>query len=137
MKARVEKLARTNRLSSFPKVIAFQSVVDTTIEAEGVVDDFLIHLPSEANSLVIYDVNQLVNNKGLLADVGKNLKTSLSEKELPFGVELITNMTTTQNNLRVVQKKARQTSTTWEQIPYSWPLGICSLSHVALPFPPG
>lgn len=136
VKERLEKMARNKRLSSFPKTLAFQSVVDTTVEAEGVMDDFLIHLPVQTNTLVLYDVNQLINDKGLLANDGGHVKARLAGKVLPFAVELVTNMTPNQNDLRVVLRKAQQTSTSWEQIPYAWPLGICSLSHVALPFPP-
>lgn len=133
---RVEEMARTSRLAAFPKVIAFQSIVDGTIQAEGIVDNLLRHLPSEENTLVVYDVNQGFMAAGLLADAGESLKSSLLEKELPFGVEFVTNMTDTQSDLRVVYKKAQQASTTSKQIPFSWPSGIYSLSHVALPFPP-
>lgn len=134
---RISKMAATNALWSFPKVIAFQSIVDATIKADAVVTNFLTALPPGQNTLVVFDVNQQVLAQGLIKDSGGIFKARILEKKaLPFGVELVTNTTPTQNNIRLVFKKAGQAGTTWKPLPFSWPKEIYSLSHVALPFSP-
>jgi alpha-beta hydrolase superfamily lysophospholipase len=135
---RIKKMASANRLASFPRVIAFQSIVDATIQADAVADKFLTYLPSEKNTLVVFDVNQQIMAQGVMKkDAGKRFKASLLEQQtLPFRVELLTNMTQTQNDLRLVLRQAGKTATKWKQLPFSWPAGIYSLAHVALPFSP-
>jgi hypothetical protein len=134
---RITEMDKTNMLGLFPKVVAFQSIVDATIQADAVVDKFLTFLPPEKNTLVVFDVNQQFMAQGLIKDAGKSFKALITEKEvLPFGVELVTNMSQTQNDLRLVLRKAGQAETSWKQLPFSWPQGIYSLAHVSLPFSP-
>lgn len=134
---RISKMAAANALGSFPKVIAFQSIVDGTIKADAVVTNFLAALPPGQNALVVFDVNQAVLAQGLIKNSGEKFKARIFETgPLPFGVELVTNITQTQNNIRLVLKKAGQSDTIWKQLPFSWPKEIYSLSHVALPFSP-
>jgi len=133
----LEKLHEKGMLASFPRVLAFQSVVDATIRAEAVVDKFLSRLPAGRNSLVLYDVNQRFLGEGLLAQSGIALKSSLlSAKDLPFDLTVITNVNKAGNDVLTLEKKALQPSVEEIPIPAAWPRDIYSLSHVALPFPP-
>lgn len=134
---RVEKMSSSNMLESFPRVIAFQSVVDATIQADAVLDKFLTYLPPNKNTLVVFDVNQQFVTQGLIKSSGKNFKTRLLEQEaLPFRVEFITNMVESQNGLGQLIRNSQKIEISKQKLPFSWPKGLYSLSHVALPFSP-
>jgi len=133
----LKKLHDSKTLQSFPRVLVFQSIVDATVHAEAVVDNFLNRLPARGNHLVLYDVNQRALNEGLLAKSGNAFKSRLlGIKDLPFDLTIITNVNRASNDIQALQKKAMQGEVQETAIPYSWPLKIFSLSHVALPFPP-
>jgi alpha-beta hydrolase superfamily lysophospholipase len=137
IQAQLEKLKGTDKLHAFPRVLAFQSIVDATIKAEGVVDNLLNRLPPGGHSLVLYDVNQMAQAENLLAATGEDFKSRLlSDPKLPFELTLVTNVTKKESAVTALHKKAMQASVENRALPFSWPQGIYSLSHVALPFPP-
>lgn len=137
IQSQFENLEKSGKLVSFPKVLAFQSIVDSTIPPEAIVDKFLTKLPVSGHSLVLYDVNQRTLAEGLLKNSGKELKTRLTaSNNLPFALTFVTNVDEDSAVVQVVQKKAMQSSTTNMPLPLVWPQGIHSLSHVAIPFPP-
>jgi alpha-beta hydrolase superfamily lysophospholipase len=133
-----EDLAKNGKLASFPRVLAFQSIVDSTIAPGAIVDKFLNRLPpAGGHNLVLYDVNQRALAEGLLNKTGKELKTRLTaSKDLPFALTFVTNVVDDSNAVQAVQKKAMQSSMRNTPLSLAWPQGIHSLSHVALPFPP-
>jgi alpha-beta hydrolase superfamily lysophospholipase len=133
----LKKLQGNGKLKSFPRVIAFQSMVDATIQAEGVVDKLLGSLPADGHALVVYDVNQRALAEKMLAKTGEEFKSRLlAGKDLPFDLTVITNVNKAAADVHALQKKAMQSSVEQTAIPYAWPRDVYSLSHVALPFPP-
>jgi esterase/lipase len=133
----LEKLQKSGKLQAFPRVLAFQSIVDDTIKAEGVTDNFLNRLPPGGHSLVLYDVNQIALAENMLTVTGEAFKARLlNDRELPFDLTVVTNTDQNSGALKAVHKKAMQTSLENIDLSLSWPRGIYSLSHVALPFPP-
>jgi len=133
----IEKNEKNGKLKSFPRVLAFQSIVDATILPDAVIDNFMNHLPPGRESLVLFDVNMRALTVGLLVRDVEKMKTQLLQAaNLPFDLELVSNSNPTSDTVQVRRKKAMQSSV--EEIPLSlaWPPGIYSLSHVALPFPP-
>jgi hypothetical protein len=75
--------------------------------------------------------------ENLLAEAGKVFKSRLlASRELPFELTVLTNVNQSSAALKAVRKKAMQTSLNNIALSLAWPLGIYSLSHVALPFPP-
>ncbi len=137
IQAQLDKLQENGKLESFPRVLAFQSIVDATIQAEGVVDKFLNRLPPGGHDLVLYDVNQVALAENLLAATGEEFKSRLlADQKLPFDLTLVTNVNEKSIAVKAVRKKAMQTSLDNIDLSLSWPLEIYSLSHVALPFSP-
>jgi alpha-beta hydrolase superfamily lysophospholipase len=137
IQVQLKKMQENGKLESFPRVLAFQSIVDATIQAEGVVDKFLSLLPPGGHSLVLYDVNQMFLAENLLAAAGKEFKSRLlANQKLPFDLTVVTNVSNRSAAVKAVQKKAMQTSLDYTDLSLAWPREIYSLSHVALPFPP-
>ena len=130
-------MKKDGKLQIFPRVLAFQSIVDATIKPEGAVDSLLSLLPPGGHSLVLFDVNQMARAENLLAVTGEKFKSRLlADAKLPFDLIIVTNVHQNSGALKAVSKKAMQTSLENIGLSLSWPQGIFSLSHVALPFPP-
>ena len=137
IQVQLEKLQKGGMLKSFPRVLAFQSIVDATIKAEGAADDFLNRLPPGGHALVLFDVNQIARAENLLAKTGEEFKSRLlADRPLPFDLTIVTNAEQNSDTVKAIRKKSMQTSLENIDLSLSWPRGIYSLSHVALPFPP-
>jgi len=137
IRGQLKKLQENGKLQGFPRVLAFQSIVDATIKAEGAADDFLNLLPPAGHALVLFDVNQRTVAENLLTVTGETFKKRLLiNRELPFDLTVVTNTDQNSDTVMAVRKKAMQTSLENMDLSLSWPRGIYSLSHVALPFPP-
>ena len=137
IQVQLKKLQENGKLNSFPRVLAFQSIVDATIQAEGVADRLLNSLSPGGHALVLYDVNQRALAENMLKKSGKEFKSRLLESQkLPFELTVVTNENESSSALKAVRKKAMQTSLEDVPLSLSWPSGVYSLSHVALPFPP-
>lgn len=132
----LKDLQNSGKLQGFPQVLAFQSVVDGTIKADGVAN-FLYQLPSAGHSLVLFDVNQRAQAEHLLRVTGEELKSRLlTDQKLPFELLLVTNRDQKSDAVKAVRKRPGQALLENIELSLSWPRGIYSLSHVALPFPP-
>jgi esterase/lipase len=133
---RIRKLAQTGAIDGFPRTIAFQSVVDATIPPATLIDLLFMRLGSGGHELVLFDVNRHAESAALLRTDPENLTARLlGETELPFGVTLLTNEDSESD--RLVARRRPAGATVIEDLPtgLSWPPGLFSLSHIAIPFP--
>ena len=138
IQSQLKELGKNGPLTSFPRVLAFQSIVDASVSAEAVVDKFMNNLsPKIHNSLVLYDVNQMSMAQGLLDSTGKKLKSLLlTRHDLPFELTMVTNVSELSRSVHTLHKKALQATLDTQDLDLSWPQEIYSLSHVALPISP-
>jgi alpha-beta hydrolase superfamily lysophospholipase len=133
---RLERADAEGRLSDFPPVLAFHSVVDATIPPGAVVERLLGRLPVGRAQLVLFDVNRLARARPFLRTGHEALLESLVDAPaLPFALTVVGN---TPAGLEVSARTRLAGESTWTQEPLglSWPAGVYSLSHVALPFRP-
>ena len=134
---RIGRLARGGTLSGFPRVLAFQSAVDATIPAGAVVDGLLARLPPGDHELVLFDVNRNTEAEPLLrADPETLTARLLGNAGNPFTLDLLTNADDASDAVVLRRRPAGPGAITESPLPYVWPTGVFSLSHVALPFPP-
>ena len=121
-----------------PPTLVFKSTVDATVTTDAVIDNLLIRLHTDRHELVLFDINRyaaatrmLVNDPAPLTD------RVMDADDLPFAVSLVTNEST--ETVRVISKYkkpfSRDASSKRER-GVSWPPGVVSLSHVALPIAP-
>jgi len=137
IQALLDANAKNPKLLSFPRVLVFQSIVDATILPEAVIEKFMTRLPSGQNSLVLFDVNMRALTEGMLTDRVEKLRTRLLQTgELPFELELVSNVNSSSDEVQVFRKSARQSAIEKIPLSFAWPFGIYSLSHIALPFSP-
>ena len=134
---RLAQLAENGKLARFPRVLAFQSAADSTIPPDAVVKRLLRRLTPDGHQLVLFDVNRFAEAEPLLtSDPESMTRALLQDPGLPFDLTVVTNQDRSTRAVVARRKKPQSTQATDEMLGLSWPAGVYSLSHVALPFPP-
>ena len=115
---------------AFPPVLSFSSIVDTTVSVPAVIENLFNRLPKGEHTLVFFDINHHFNKNHLIK---KRVSTNLQQlRETPlkenYTFELISDM---HGSLAQVQNH-----TLIQTLPYQWPKGLYSLSHLAMPISP-
>ena len=127
------------RASKFPPILAFKSAVDFTVTTEAIVDDLLMRLPAGRNELVLFDINRnaAIKSTLLVSDPAPLTDRLMADESLPFAVTFVTNESP-QSASVVARYKApfSPEESSVRPLGLAWPLGVVSLSHVALAFPP-
>jgi alpha-beta hydrolase superfamily lysophospholipase len=136
---RIATRGKSNPHADFPPILVLKSSVDATVSTDAVVDRLFKHLAPNRHELVLFDINRFAKKATLLvSDPGPLTARVMADRTLPFGVTLVTNQNP--DSARVVARYKTAFSTQVvgnERLPLAWPQGVISLSHVALPFPPG
>nr|MDJ0667639.1 alpha/beta hydrolase [Desulfobacterales bacterium] len=135
---RVSRRAGTHPDKVLPPTLVLKSTVDATVSTSAVVDRLLGRLAPQRHELVLFDINRLAAKSMLLvSDPAPLTDRLMNDQNLPFTLTLVTNANP-ETRAVVAQRKAAheaQVSQT-EQLDLAWPVGVISLSHVALPFSP-
>ena len=135
---RVEQRAATKPDVVLPPVLVLKSTVDATVTTDAVVDNLLEHLNHNRHELVLFDINRYaVSYRMLIDDPAPLTDRVMDDDKLPFAVTLVTNESPDTRN--VISKYKDPFSTDAAQtskLGLSWPPGVISLSHVALPITP-
>jgi alpha-beta hydrolase superfamily lysophospholipase len=133
----LEARADGGLIEDFPPTLVFLSTVDATVSVDAVVDNLLEHLAPSRHELVLYDINrEKVNTSVLVADPGPLTARLMANDDLPFALTLITNEHPESPAIVRRSKPSMSAEIVSEEMDASWPAGMISLSHVALPFPP-
>ncbi|MCP5248026.1 MAG: alpha/beta fold hydrolase [Candidatus Accumulibacter sp.] len=137
IQSRLDALSGSGKLEGFPPLLAFSSVVDATVSAPALVSGLFERLPAGGHELVLFDINRMAEIEPLLKfDPAAAVRALRDNPERAFALSLVSNENA--NSRRVVEL----TLASGEQRPreaaldLSWPDGVYSLAHVALPFPP-
>ena len=133
----IEERAGEGLIDEFPPTLAFLSAVDATVSVDAVVDNLLEHLAPGQHELVLYDINRRKIAKSVLvSDPGPLTARLMGNDKLPFALTLITNQNGESTGVVIRSKAPMSSRITTRPLDVSWPPGMISLSHVALPFPP-
>jgi len=134
---RLKRLSAAGPVRGFPRTLVFQSVADATVSPLAVVQVFLGRLAAEGHELVLFDINRLATAEPLLR-VNARLPAErlLTGAERSFDVTLVTNENETSLALTALHRPARGAVDAGTPLGLSWPPGVFSLSHTALPIPP-
>jgi alpha-beta hydrolase superfamily lysophospholipase len=135
IRSKIESLGAAGELNRFPPVLAFQSIVDSTVSTNAVVDGLFAKLPSGGHELVLFDINRISEvEQVLIKDPKSSIEARLNDPGLPFAISLVTNASEKSRDIVALQKKPGDYTITRKPLDMKWPLNIYSLSHVALPF---
>jgi alpha-beta hydrolase superfamily lysophospholipase len=125
--------AASGRLQELPPILTFQSLVDTTVRTDAVVDTLYARLTREGSELVLFDVNRQSRIQSFFR-TGATMAIPAAAGR--YQLTVITNASAA--TPEVVARSIAPGATTGPETPLglSWPPGVFSLTHIALPFAP-
>ena len=130
-------LERSGLIARLPPIMSFQSVVDDTVNSDAVVNRLYGRLRGDTSELVLFDVNRL-QGLGPFLDFSPRALDDATRRgaRSDYRLALITNASPESSDVveRVWAPGAQAPDT--RPLPYAWPQGVYSLSHIALPFAP-
>lgn len=130
-----KQLSQEDKAAELPPILTFQSVVDNTITASAIVTNLYARLPANGSELVVYDVNRNSTLLHLMKNVpGDPAALFESVAPLKFGVTILRNRHRNGPEIDSFTLAAGRQEPLIRETELAWPLGIYSLSHIAIPF---
>jgi alpha-beta hydrolase superfamily lysophospholipase len=132
----LERVEANGRIAQMPPILAFSSVLDTTVSTAAVVHTLFEHLPANGSELVLFDLNRLAVFSTIFKPADRDfLRTLGSHETRAFRQTVITNVspqsrTQVEKSIAVGSREIVERPTGLE-----YPPGVFSLSHIAVPFP--
>lgn len=122
-------------MKRFPPVLAFVSLVDSTVETWATIDRLFAYLPENGSELVLFDLNRMSAVRGFLTKTYDAPVAQLfANSGRTYRLSLVTNAGP--ETAEAVARTSSPKSAASEDVPIglSWPPGVFSLSHLAVPF---
>jgi alpha-beta hydrolase superfamily lysophospholipase len=137
IQAQITQHTKSGLLSKLPPIMAFQSVVDDTVRPQVLIEGLFNRLPQGGHELVLFDINHLESGHALMDTSPRDRIIALLDKPtLPYRLTLVSNENRSSRKVVAIQKNAISDKTTVLPLSSAWPVGVYSLSHVAMPFAP-
>jgi alpha-beta hydrolase superfamily lysophospholipase len=128
--------AANGSIAKMPPILAFQSVVDSTIAGEALVSTLFARLPENGSELVLFDVNRATPFDILMSrEALSRLEQMLPSGPQRYRVTVIGN-TASDSQVTESSRPAGTAAAVTRPLGLEYPRSFFSLSHVALPFPP-
>ncbi len=127
----------TGRIKKFPDTLTFLSWTDATVKTSGTIQRLYGRLEKPSSGLIIFDVNRMDRIAFFIPAANETPLLQLeTSSDLPYQLTVIGNVAN--DSAKVAQKTKAPNSNIIDSDPLnmSWPSGIYSLSHVAIPFAP-
>lgn len=136
LQAQLSRLEAGGRLAGLGPVLAFQSVLDSTVSTRAVIEGLFARLPAGGHELVLYDRNQATPLAALLRP-GQAVPVEAMLPAAPrrYTLAVIGNAAG-EPAARQRRVAAGAMGETILPLGVDYPAEVYSLSHVALPFPP-
>jgi alpha-beta hydrolase superfamily lysophospholipase len=136
LQPRLARFAREGRLAEMPPVLTFQSVMDFTTSIRAVIHALHESLPDNGSELVLFDLNRSASYGPLMRPGTENiLSEMLPAAPRDYSVSLVTNRSRQSREVTEVRVAAGSAREIRRDLELSFPPGVFSLSHIALPFP--
>ena len=134
---RLAALAVSGGLSKMPPVLAFQSAVDSTVAGDALVSGLFAKLPKNGSEIVVFDVNrasplELLLSQETLARIDNMLPAGPHD----YRITVIGNVPG-QPRVGESSRAPGEDRPQLRELDLEYPHEYFSLSHVAVPFPPG
>jgi len=131
----IDDAVTDGNMAKLPPILAFQSVVDSTIDGEALVSTLFARLPENGSELVMFDVNRSTPFDILMSD---EALTRIGQM-LPAGAQRyrITVIGNSAGDARAVEssRPPGAAGAVSRVLELEYPRSFFSLSHVAIPFP--
>ena len=135
VQAQILRLGEAGRLKELPPVLAFQSLVDSTVSTAAVVHALFDRLEGNGSELVLFDINRLSGLEPFIHPAAATILSRLTDRSpRRYGRSLVTNAN--QDSLDVVERSIRpnESAIVTRPLGLAWPPEMFSLAHIALPF---
>lgn len=137
LQRRVQQAAADGTLADFPPALTFLSWIDKTVLTAATIERLYEYLPDNGSELVIFDVNRLDRLASFIPEAGASRLDALeARRDLPYRLTIITNAAPHSALVAARTKAPRSRAIQVRGLAHSWPPGVYSLSHVAIPFAP-
>ena len=133
----ISKLGRLAKRepAALPPIIAFQSLIDSTVRTDSLVRDVFQKLPANGSELVLFDFNRADSIQHFVVDSQRDLLQELAEdRNANFAYTLVTNRSAETESVEARTRWPAGAAMEIEVLPVPWPRDVYSLSHVAIPF---
>ena len=136
LQAALQTVADQGRMDEVPTILAFQSVVDDTVNPRGVMTLLFDRLADNGSELVLFDVNRARIISPMLAPERTDWpRAVLQGPARNYTLTVIGAASPEDASIRERSRPARSTVVNERATGLSYPAELYSLSHVALPFP--
>jgi alpha-beta hydrolase superfamily lysophospholipase len=130
----LERAAESGRIAQMPPVLTWQSVVDSTVGAVGVVDKLYARLKGPQHRLVLFDINRMQALRSLQRPGARALIERQMHGARDYTLDVVTNAATEDERVSL-HRLAPDGTQEIHVTGLAWPASLVSLGHVALPFP--
>ncbi len=132
---KLERLQASGRMSEFPPVITFQSVVDATVHASAIFDGLYDRLDNNASELVLFDINRSHVMSAFIKDSPDLLQTHFENPvEFAYDFTGVSNSTVDTEQVSAFTRPVGDKNISVCELVLHWPREVFSLSHTAIPF---
>jgi alpha-beta hydrolase superfamily lysophospholipase len=134
--ASIKRLKADGRLNRMPPILAFQSVLDDTVSTTAVVKSLFNELPANGSELVLFDLNRQAAFSTVFRPADRDfLRTLFTGDARAYRLAIVTNANP--GSRAAVEESTAPGSRVINEEPtgLEYPLGVYSLSHIAVPFP--
>ena len=138
LRAEMNAAASRGKLGELPPILTFQPATDFTISARAVVTRLYDRLEANGSELVVYDINSAAHVGLLLRERSREaVARMLTPPPRKYRVTVIGNVTPGEPPAaaRILEPGSRDPTVAPLGIDY--PPDVYSMSHIAVPFPPG
>jgi alpha-beta hydrolase superfamily lysophospholipase len=131
------QLQTPSEAAKLPPILTFQSVVDNTVSASAIVTNLYDKLGAQGSELVVYDVNRSSTMLHLMKQRPKDpADFFVAAAPLNFGVTILRNRNRHGSEISMMRLAPGARNAFVESTRLTWPAGVFSLSHIAVPFRP-
>ena len=133
----VEEARASGSFADFPPVLTFLSWIDDTVDTSATIHRLYEQLENEGSELVVFDVNCFDQLAPFLPAANRaSLVRLVAQSNLPYRLTVITNVDRGSERMTRRTKAPRSSEIDSTALALTWPPGVYSLTHVAVPFSP-
>lgn len=133
---RLLEAGENGHLAQLPPVLAFQSIVDSTVVTGAIVHRLYDRLPANGSALVMFDLNRVSPAHVFMRRTVDDLVAGLvGTGTRGYRRTLVTNETAESRGVVERDVAAGESAVATRPLELTWPPLVFSLSHVAIPFP--
>ena len=137
LQRQVKDAQATGDFADFPPVLTFLSWIDATVQTSATIHRLYEQIENEGSELVVFDVNRFNQLASFLPAADRApLEQLEARSDLPYRLTVISNAARKSRRVTQRTKAPRSRAMDSTDLLLSWPPGVYSLTHVAIPFAP-